>query len=94
MTGEMTRQLLALLALLTGLAAASVPVNAQEAEALSCEIGAWSESASETSANHAALQKPSKRPAQFAAERPEIDHSVAVKPAQSPVLIGIDRAHI
>lgn len=35
----MTRQLLAFLALLTGLAAVGAPVNAAEADALACEIG-------------------------------------------------------
>jgi hypothetical protein len=90
----MTRQWLALLALLTGLAAVGAPVSAQEAETLSCEIGALTESAAETATSHAALHVLSKRSAQLAAVTPTYCLLVAAMPAHSSVLIGIDRAHI
>lgn len=89
----MTRQWLALIALLTGLAAVGAPVNAQAAQALSCEIGASAEVSPDTAAHCAAghlptlgVTKASKRDQHAEWQRPQM-------PEPRTVLIEVDRAH-
>ena len=89
----MTRQWLALIALLTGLAAVGAPVNAQAAQALSCEIGASAEASPDTAARCAAAHLPtlsvtkaSKQVQHGELQRPQM-------PIPETVLIEVDRAH-
>lgn len=91
----MTRQLLALLALLTGLAAAGAPAHAQDAspEALSCEISAALEAVQSGGETHALI-----------ADAPSVTQQRLSKTIQLPlqsvlavtvptVMMRIDRAY-
>ncbi|MEO9463193.1 MAG: hypothetical protein ABJ242_10710 [Marinomonas sp.] len=92
MTRVMTRQLLALLALLTGLAAVGAPAHAADAGAVACEIGVSMDGAQDAPVASV--------PAQIPASNAARTHSVDPVPAfadlplvsTAPVLIRIDRA--
>ncbi|WP_394728404.1 hypothetical protein [Altererythrobacter sp. GH1-8] len=89
----MRRQILALLALLTGLAAIGTPAHASVAEALSCEIGASALEQHGTQQERQACEDdnvhaPTKGPAE--ADPPARKTKRVIRP---PVLFGIDRAY-
>ncbi|XUU60393.1 hypothetical protein ACRAQ6_12640 [Erythrobacter sp. HA6-11] len=89
----MRRQLLALLALLTGLAALGTPAHASVVDALSCEIGASAHDHDGTTQERAACEDdkvnaPTKGPAE--AQKPVKKTVRVIRP---PVLFGIDRAY-
>lgn len=89
----MTRQWLALIALLTGLAAVGAPVDAHTAEALSCEIGAApdvSAACESELASHANILVADRILTQ---ERVPTPLKIMPGLAGETVLIGIDRAY-
>ncbi|MEP2736749.1 MAG: hypothetical protein ABJP34_10675 [Erythrobacter sp.] len=89
----MTRQWLALIALLTGLAAVGAPVNAQAAQALSCEIGASATVSSDAAAGNSSAHRPKFSSAKFAAALPQFELLHVQRFAPKTVLIEVDRAH-
>ncbi len=93
MAHVMTRQLLALLALLTGLAAVGSPAHAADAEAVACEIGVTIDCARDAPVAIAAVQTPTSN----SARRDDANavHAFQDLPLVSTatVLIRIDRAY-
>lgn len=90
----MTRHILALLALLTGLAAFGSPAQASLAEALACDSSITAAAGEEASGGEAAPAQsvPATIRATRKAEVPE--RRPAVPPAlRLPVLMGIERAY-
>ncbi|MEO1489707.1 MAG: hypothetical protein AAFR88_09790 [Pseudomonadota bacterium] len=90
----MTRQLFALLALLSGLAALQAPVGASALEQMACNIGAEVQSGEE----RCGLPQPIReQEACNAAQRvPDTPHPMQARVAQAlrlPVLMGIERAY-
>ena len=89
----MRRQLLALLALLTGLAALGTPAHASVAEALSCEIGVSAHDEDGLQQERqicpdGEVHTPAKRPGEL--EKPSKKYKRILRP---PVLFGVDRAY-
>ncbi len=89
----MRRQLLALLALISGLAVLGTPAHASVVEALSCEIGASAHDHHGTSQERQVCEDeevhaPTKGPGE--AQRPVKKAKRIIRP---PVLFGIDRAY-
>jgi hypothetical protein len=90
----MTRHILALLALLTGLTAFGSPVQASLAEALACNSSIAAAAGEETSGSESAAAQPA--PATLHATRQiEAPESRPAAPAslRLPVLMGIERAY-
>lgn len=89
----MRRQMLALLALLTGLAAIGTPAHASVIEALSCEIGTSAHDHDGASQEGQVcedddVRAPTKKPGE--AEPPARKSKRIIRP---PVLFGVDRAY-
>lgn len=89
----MRRQLIAFLALLTGLAAIGTPAHASVADALTCEIGVSAHAmdgtaAERTECHHDEAHAPNKGPGDDA--RPAKRQKRVYRP---PVLFGVDRAY-
>lgn len=89
----MTRQWLAFLALLTGLAAVGAPVNAQAAQALSCEIGAAAEAGNEAQVVAAEISNRAEVPLRSRAVGLDFAVQNFAPRAHWAVFIGIDRAY-
>ncbi len=88
----MTRQLLALLALLTGLAAVGAPAHAADAEAVACEIGVSIDGAHDAPVAIASVQMPASHSAQRGKATPVQAFADLPLVSTATVLIRIDRA--
>jgi hypothetical protein len=89
----MTHRLLALIALLTGLAAFATPGNASILDALDCEVGvsasaADSETSDECGCPDSGVDGTKREPGKKAAPNKRMKRVL-----RPPVLFGVDRAH-
>ncbi len=89
----MTRQLLALIALLTGLAAVNAPAHAADAKAVACEVGASLENAAEVSCAVCRVAHQSAAPAKSRSSDGALQLSQLPIHSAPAVLFQVDRAY-